>query len=80
MADLLYGKSIVLLTFELSSFKENGFIIFRAVATDTSRWTPRSARRQNTENRHTYTHIDTQTDTQDNYCNPQHVCTLRVNK
>ena len=40
MADLPYGKSIVLLTFELSSFKENGFIIFRAVAADTSRWTP----------------------------------------
>ena len=73
------GKFITLLTFELSSFRENGFYfycIFHAVAADTSRWTPKSARRQNTENGHT----DTHTDTQDNYCNPRHACTPRVNK
>ena len=53
-----HGKFITVLTFELSSFRENGFLcIFHAVAADTSRSTPKSARRQNTENGHT----DTQT-------------------
>ena len=46
-------KFITLLTFELSSFRENCFLVYcisRAVATDTSRWTPKTARRQNREN------------------------------
>ena len=46
------GKLITLLTFEISSFRENGFLLFRAVAA--SRWTPKSARRQNRENGHTH--------------------------
>ena len=78
MADLVaVYKFIPLLTFELSSFRENGFLFYyisHAVAADTSRWTPKSARRQNRENRHTDTHTHTQTDTQtqDNYCNHAH--------
>ena len=57
------GKFIMLLTFELSSFRQNGiffYYIFHAVATDTSHWTPKSARRQNRENGHT-THTQTTT-------------------
>ena len=57
-------KFITLLTFELSSFRENGclfYCIFRTVATDTSCWTPKSARRQNRENGHTDRHTDTPT-------------------
>ena len=59
-------KFITLLTFELSSFRENGclfYCIFRAVAADTSCWTPKSTRRQNRENGHT------DTPTQNSYCN-----------
>ena len=41
---------------------------FHAVAADTSRWTPKSTRRQNTEKGHT----DIHTHTQDN-CNPHHM-------
>ena len=51
------GKFIMLLTFELSNFRENGFsfcCFFHTVATDTSRWMPKSVRRQNTENGHTH--------------------------
>jgi len=58
---------IMFLTFELSSFRENGFLsIFHAVAADTSRWMPKTVRRQNRENGHT----DWQTDrhTKNNYC------------
>ena len=44
--------------------------IFHAVAADTSRWTPNSARRQNRENGHT--------DTQENYCNRWRMCVPRV--
>ena len=67
------SKFIMLLTFELSSFRENDLLVYcisHAVAADTSRWTPKSVRGQNRENRHT--------DTQDNYCNP-HACVPRVN-
>jgi len=72
----------MLLTFELSSFIENGFLVYcisYAVAADTSRWTPKSSRRQNREtDAHTHTHTHTLTDTQDNYCNPC-ACAPRVN-
>ena len=47
MVDLVaVYKFTTLLTIELIS---------RAVAADTSRWTPKSARRQNRENGHTHT-------------------------
>jgi len=79
-------RFITLLTFELSSFRENCFLVlldFPALAADNSRWTPKSARRQNRENRHTHTntHTDTHihTHTQNNYCNPCCACALRVN-
>ena len=39
--------------YNASSFRENCFLVYcisRAVATDTSRWTPKTARRQNREN------------------------------
>jgi len=70
------GKFMTLLTFEVNSFRENGFqfyCIFCALATDTSHWMPKDAIRQNRENRHTHA------DTQDNYCNPRHACMPRVN-
>ena len=48
MVDLVaVYKFTTLLTIELIS---------RAVAADTSRWTPKSARRQNRENGHTHRH------------------------
>ena len=57
----------MLLTFELSSFIENGFLVYcisYAVAADTSRWTPKSARRQNREtDAHTHTHTRTHSQT-----------------
>ena len=55
-----HSKFITLLTFELSSFRENGLLYFpRCSHWYTSHWTPKSARRQNRENGHT--HTDTQT-------------------
>ena len=57
MTDLVtVYKFIPLLTFELSSFRENGFLFYyisHAVAADTSCWMPKSMRKQNRENGHT---------------------------
>ena len=55
------SRYITLPKFELSRFRENGFLFFRAVPADTSHWTSKSARRQNRENWHTHRHT---------YCNP----------
>ena len=57
IADLV---AVTLLTFELSSLRENCFLVllnFPCCSRDTSRWMPKSARRQNRENGQT----DTQT-------------------
>jgi len=60
MTDLVVVyKFTTLLTFELSSFRENSFFIVyisHALATDTSRWTSKTAWRPNRENWHTYRH------------------------
>ena len=54
---LSHGKFIILLTFELSSFRENGFLVLLDFLRCSCwhLWTPKSTRRQNRENGHTHT-------------------------
>ena len=68
----IYGNITVL--------EKTAFYISCTVAADTSHWMPKSARRQNRENRHKDTQTHRQNNyRQNNYCNPRCACAPRVN-
>ena len=74
------GKLIVLLTFEQSSFWENGILVLHNFSRCSCWYLLLNTKSMRGQNREVDAQTDTQTDTQDNYRNPHCACTLRVNE